>query len=276
MNGIVSFSHTSDLGTWTFHEVRPPSLLAAVESIWEVEGTVASTRSRIFPNGRVELLVNLGPPQRVLDHAFGRFDATCVSGVQRGPLFVDAPFGTHLFGVRLRPEFAGALLASSMEGLSGRLASLPDVVGRPARSLVDRVLMARSFASRAFVVCRWIEESLSRRAPSAHVAWIASSIESARGATAIEPLRVQARVTPKRLAADFRAQVGVTPKFLARLLRFRHAAGLVQSRVPLVDVALSAGYYDQAHLGLDFRELAGLTPREYLASVYPDGTTAVA
>jgi AraC-like DNA-binding protein len=44
----------------------------------------------------------------------------------------------------------------------------------------------------------------------------------------------------------------------------------------VTDVALSAGYYDQAHLGLDFRELAGLTPCELLASAYPDGTTAVA
>ena len=44
----------------------------------------------------------------------------------------------------------------------------------------------------------------------------------------------------------------------------------------LAEVALAAGYYDQAHLGLEFRALAGLTPREFLASVYPDGTTAVA
>ena len=275
---ITRLTHRSALGTWTFHECRPAALASAVESIWEVEGSVTHTRSRIFPNGRVELLVNLGPPQRIVEGTgLSRFDRTCVSGVQPGPLMVDAPDGTHLFGVRVRAEAAGALLAAPMHGLSGRLVELPDVVGRSARRLVDRIVTARSFAERADLVCRWIEDSQSRsRGPSAHVSWTASQIESSGGAAAIEPLRRRAGISAKRLAADFREQVGVTPKFLARLVRFQRAIGLIQGGAPLSDVALGAGYYDQSHLGLDFRELAGITPREFVATVYPDATSAVA
>jgi AraC-like DNA-binding protein len=34
----------------------------------------------------------------------------------------------------------------------------------------------------------------------------------------------------------------------------------------LSDVALVAGFYDQAHMNAEFREHAGLTPGRYLAS----------
>lgn len=278
MDAIVTLRHASDLGTWTFHETRPRALADTVETIWEVQGTVAHSRSRIFPNRRVELLVNLGPPQRV-EHGLGleRFDTTCVSGVQTGPVMVEASEGTHLFGVRLRAEAAGALLGVSMDTLSGRLAVLPDVLGRAGRALVERIVAAPSFAIRARTVCRWIEETALRRAPAAHVAWIASEIESSGGAASIASLRASSRVSARRLAADFREQVGVTPKVLARLVRFQRAMGLLRAPCPsITDVALEAGYYDQSHLGLDFRELAGISPREFVATVYPDGTSAVA
>ena len=278
--GVVVVSHASDLGSWTFHSWQPAALASVVESIWEVRGTVANRLSRIFPNGRVDLLVNLGPPQRIVSGlGMSWFDVSCVSGVQLGPLLVEAGETTHLFGVRLRAHAAGALLAAPMDGVAGRLELLPDVAGRPARALVEGILRARGFVSRALLVCRWIEEARasSLGAPAEHVAWVASAIESARGAVGIEPLRRRAGVSAKRLAADFRSSLGVTPKVFARLMRFQGAIGLLQGApASLADVALAAGYYDQAHLGLEFRSLAGLTPREFVASVYPDGTTAVA
>jgi methylphosphotriester-DNA--protein-cysteine methyltransferase len=55
-------------------------------------------------------------------------------------------------------------------------------------------------------------------------------------------------------------KTGFTPKFLARILRFRRAAASLDSAISAVDLALDSGYYDQAHLIRDFREFAGRTP----------------
>jgi AraC-like DNA-binding protein len=40
-------------------------------------------------------------------------------------------------------------------------------------------------------------------------------------------------------------------------------------------VALAAGYYDQPHMNAEFRQLSGLTPREFLARARPDANTVV-
>jgi transcriptional regulator GlxA family with amidase domain len=82
-------------------------------------------------------------------------------------------------------------------------------------------------------------------------------------------------MSKSRLVSRFRDQVGVTPKVYSRLIRFRRACAMLDAGgASLADVAVAAGYYDQPHMNAEFRELAGLTPREFLAVRYPGGSTA--
>jgi transcriptional regulator GlxA family with amidase domain len=64
----------------------------------------------------------------------------------------------------------------------------------------------------------------------------------------------------------FRNEVGLKPKQIHRLYRFRRVIDAVQGRtdVDWTDIGLSAGYFDQAHLIHDFREFSDLTPEQYL------------
>jgi AraC-like DNA-binding protein len=61
--------------------------------------------------------------------------------------------------------------------------------------------------------------------------------------------------------------VGISPRATIRVMRFRHAVNtaLGQRRVHWAQLAADSGYYDQAHLIREFRELAGLTPTALLA-----------
>jgi transcriptional regulator GlxA family with amidase domain len=66
----------------------------------------------------------------------------------------------------------------------------------------------------------------------------------------------------RHLTGLFTEAVGLPPKTYARLLRFQRARQLIASGddTTLAQVALDAGYYDQAHLNRDFREFAGAPP----------------
>ena len=65
----------------------------------------------------------------------------------------------------------------------------------------------------------------------------------------------------------FRREVGVPPKVVARLARFRTATIRLASASPasLGGFAAECGYADQSHFNRDFREFGGCTPTEYHA-----------
>ena len=63
----------------------------------------------------------------------------------------------------------------------------------------------------------------------------------------------------------------MTPKLLARILRFQHAIGLIGSGSGWAEVAATCGYYDQAHLIRDFNQFAGAAPGEFARRRLPDG-----
>jgi transcriptional regulator GlxA family with amidase domain len=77
----------------------------------------------------------------------------------------------------------------------------------------------------------------------------------------------------RHLIARFREQVGVTPKLLARILRFGRVVALVDSRTRMswAEIAQVCGYYDQAHLIRDFNQFAGSPPGEFARRRRPDG-----
>jgi AraC-like DNA-binding protein len=57
--------------------------------------------------------------------------------------------------------------------------------------------------------------------------------------------------------------VGYGPKLLQRVLRFQAFLAACGDAAPgLAELAVEAGYADQAHLGRETRALAGLTPTE--------------
>ena len=68
------------------------------------------------------------------------------------------------------------------------------------------------------------------------------------------------------------------PKVVGRVLRFDRARRLLgrPARPGLAAVAATCGYYDQAHLTREFRELAGMSPTAWLAEQLPSVQDEVA
>jgi AraC-like DNA-binding protein len=71
----------------------------------------------------------------------------------------------------------------------------------------------------------------------------------------------------RRLIARYRDVVGLPPKLVARIVRFERLAASV-AEDPAADwagAAVACGYFDQAHLAREVRELADITPTELRA-----------
>lgn len=268
---LTTHAEDSALGRWTHTEWRPPHLAHVLERLWHFEGRPTALRERTFPGGYLELILQLGDRYRDVaadGSATDPFPHACIGGQQTEPLVILAPARpTCVLGVRLRPVGAYALLARPLHEATNLTLDLGDMADRAAAELAERCAGERTVAARFAVVEQWVTSRLARL-PGAHpgVAWAAAQLEATHGTAAIAALRDQAGLSAARFATTFREQVGLGPKQYARVLRFRHALGLLQRGGRLSDVALTAGYYDQPHMNADFREFARLTPAAFVAS----------
>ncbi len=74
--------------------------------------------------------------------------------------------------------------------------------------------------------------------------------------------------SPRHLQTRFRAETGLTPKAALRVTRFDRARRRLRPWTPLAQTAAESGYYDQAHLARDFRDLAGCSASHWLATEF--------
>lgn len=65
------------------------------------------------------------------------------------------------------------------------------------------------------------------------------------------------------LARQFRARYGTSPYRYSLMRRLDFARGRLRGRTPLADLALAAGFADQAHFTRMFRSAYGVTPGRY-------------
>ena len=267
------------LGSWTYSTWRPPRLAGIVDHVWHYEGPTSHRRKRVFPNGRVEVLLNFAAPYRVLAGAGAELCRVAwLGGPQVEPLVVEQPARQDVLGLRLRPAGAYALLARPIHEVTGLSVDLADLIGPAAGELIERCYAAGSVADRFRIAVGWIVQRLARaRGMDEAVAWAVARIDESGGTVPIAALRARAGLSKARLVALFREQVGLTPKLHARVVRFHQTLGMLQGGAGrLTDVALDACFYDQPHMNAEFRALGGLTPREFMAARHPvgDGSTA--
>ncbi|MFE6776598.1 helix-turn-helix domain-containing protein [Streptomyces sp. NPDC057702] len=261
------------------HEAGPAPVAHGAENGWEVARPVGGTGLdgvrmagfrdriaagldlRVLPQPVVVVVIGLGDRTVTVENAAGHRPMTgLVASLSPGPARVR---GEHVECVEvcLSPRAAYALLGVSPRELNGSVTGLDDLWGPPARRLRERLTDTTTWAERLALT----EEFLTRRAtgapsmaPEVAAAW--DTIVARRGRVRVDDLAASAGWSRKRLWARFGAQIGLTPKRAAMLVRFDHAARALGAGGSASDVALTCGYADQPHLHRDVLALAGCTP----------------
>jgi AraC-like DNA-binding protein len=257
-------------------ELRP-FVLGPPEGWAQERGETRPLREVPFPG--VPVILNLGVPWDVTGPADGpaRLDSF-VSGLHAAPAIVCAGGpGWACIELRLTPLGAHRVLGLPMHELANRSVELEELLPG-ARELTGRLRDAASWADRFDLVESFLAQRLAESAPPApEVAWTWHRLRRSGGRAPIGELAAELGWSHRRLIARFREQIGLAPKAAARVLRFDQAVAALRSPrgVGLAEVASECGYFDQAHLNRDFRELAGTTPTAFVRSRSESGAVAV-
>ena len=232
-----------------------PRFAAIVERYWILEGRGSGVPEPILPDGRTELIFHFGAPFR-----HHRTDGTSepqpeaiFAGQITGPVFLSHE-SAGVAAIRLRPAAARAVLGMPASGLTGELAPLDAIFAASSR-LAGRLAEAGSDAMRIAVLEEWLE-ARQIGDPRPEVEAAVAAILSTGGAAPVETLIALTGLSRRQLERAFQHEVGLPPKSLARIVRLQRAVRLVRRGRRLADVALACGFYDQAHMALDFRRLA--------------------
>lgn len=172
--------------------------------------------------------------------------------------------------VLLKPHGAFRLLGYDMSDLAGHHPPLDALLSRAETTeLEDRVGEADDPCAKveAFLLRRLVRSKHTEHPAVARAVTIA--VES-RGNEPIDSIARAASVGRRQLERLFQLQVGVTPKEFCSLVRFDSAVRQIASRNSWADLALDAGFSDQAHFVREFSRRAGTTPGRFAEKLAAD------
>ncbi|MFE3989250.1 helix-turn-helix domain-containing protein [Nocardia tengchongensis] len=222
---------------------RPSSIGGAV--IWCRDG-VSDSDLPVLPDGSMDLLWIDGK--------------LSVAGPDTRAYRPEPGFADRIAGIRFYPGTAPALLGVPAHELRDARVDLADLWS-PAdlRSASDLIGSASSPAAGLESIARWRAAEVDAVDPV--VRFIVKSLRSGSSVTATAE---ELQTGPRRLHRISLAAFGYGPKTLARVLRMQRALVLARGGMGLADVAVAAGYSDQAHMSRDIREYSGMSPMKLL------------
>lgn len=237
--------------TSVYREFAPaPHLAGSVECFWTLDVLVNGCK-RVLPDGCTDVLFFSRDHDLVTAQ---------VVGAMTRPRDVPLVAGQSFLGVRFRPGMAGAWLRIDGQALTDQIRPFCDALGTAASDLVDRIAKVDSVEERISL----LEARLARGPAMTAMQQAIGELVRSKGQLPIAEFAELAEVSPRQLRRTCLSQVGLSPKQLARILRFRNAVTVLrEGATGMAGLALDCGYFDQAHMIRDFRELAGTSPVRY-------------
>ncbi|GAA3581114.1 helix-turn-helix domain-containing protein [Amycolatopsis ultiminotia] len=250
---------------WDIAVPSRPSRLPGVSMAGFTGRTTDLIDLRVVPYPAVTLFLDLREALLVDDTGGARRLGSTVAGLAPGAVRGSGQ-DIECLQIRLSPAVAHAVLDATAE-LSGTVVSLADLWPHEAELFAERLRHTDSWADRFAIAERALAQRYQTgRAPDPEVAFAWRRMVEGRGGVRVDRLAAETGWSRQRLWSRFRAQIGLTPKRAARLIRFDHAVHRLAAGHQAADVAAESGYADQSHLHHDVAAFTGMTPTAVAAA----------
>lgn len=267
MTGGVPSAYVPSMSRPALYSEFPPGprLDDLVECYWCYRGSTGDDPGghRVVPDGCTDLVFHLDPAPASGPGAASRAH---VAGPMPRAVVIPRDEVVHTWGVRFRPGGAPAFLGVPADELTGESPDLALLWGDASRTVLDRLDGAAGWEERSGLLDRLLTRRMNRRQVDEVAIAARRALSATGGNTPIGELAARLGLSRRHLHRRVTGAVGLSPKLLARILRFRRAVMALHGDPDLEKgrLALRLGYCDQAHFGRDFRELAGVSPGGYL------------
>jgi AraC-like DNA-binding protein len=231
----------------------------------------AHSVDRFLPNGDTEILIDFSDsPQYIYDNDTLKEIQAChrvwTSGVRTEPITIPSGNGAVMMVIAFKKGLAAPFFPFPMEEISDCVVDADLVWGEDFGYLRERMLETKDIDLRFSMVEDFL---MAKFGPSLElnpcVAFAVNEMMQRPDRLSIAKMNEKIGYSQKHFAEIFRKQVGVTPKSYLKIMRFQKAVKTIDaaSAIDWREIALTCGFYDQAHFIHDFKHFSGFTPEHY-------------
>lgn len=247
-------------------------LESIVKFYWTLEVPFDSKnqKQKIVPDGCIEMTFNFGDKiKRYTTETDFIFHPNAMLMGQRTKSYYILPVGNvDTFAICFYPIGFTNFVKTPLEKLVDKETPISELFGQvEAYELEQKMIQAIDNQQRIDIIENFFLKILNEKNTISNI--VKSTVDAllkTNGTTPINVLLKDEISKRRQLERHFRKQIGISPKQLSKAIRLQTTLNLLLNKKSetLTDIAYESDYFDQNHFIKDFKDLVGITPKEFL------------
>lgn len=249
-------------------------LESIVKFYWtlEVPFDPKNQKQKIVPDGCIEMTFNFGDKiKRYTSETDFILHPNAMIMGQRTKSFDILPTGNvDTFAICFYPIGFANFVKLPLENLVDKETPIAKLFGQTeANALELQMIQAIDTQQRIDIIETFLLKLINEKNTISNI--VKSTVDAllkTNGATFINVILKDDISKRRQLERHFKKQIGISPKQLGKAIRLQATLNLLLNKKSetLTEIAYESDYFDQNHFIKDFKELVGVTPREFLGN----------
>lgn len=243
-----------------------PDLRPYIKCFWVLEAEVLQPEL-VLPDGCMELIFHYEDLYEVEQNGRKQSQGrSFVFGQIDQAITLDPTGKTGMLGMRFQPYGLSAFSKIPITEFFNTSIELADLWGSEAKDLEEALQEACSSQERIQLLEHFLRQQMLGIEQLRRLQHGIAVLKADASKGSWKSLGQELNLSERQTERHFAHYIGLSPKKLHRIYRLQRAIGLMETRrfATLVEIALEAGYYDQAHFNREFKHITGKSPKAYV------------
>ena len=245
-----------------------------VKVIWSMESdsrVLDGPPIYILPDTCAELVIHFSDPYKTTfsDNSISIQEQSLVVAQMKSFMKIQSYGKTGMIAVRFSAQGAYHFIRTPMNEIANGETALRHLWKDVAPEIEEKMHFTKTTNQRSQIIQSYLQIQLTRNGCiDKAIEFCVNEVKRAKGQISVDALAEKVGVSNRQLVRRFDKCVGLSPKEFVRITKFTSSLNMMNhfKNKSLTEIAVDAGYYDQAHFNHDFREFSGMTPTDYLIS----------